>query len=81
VIASFAGNAKNPEWYQNLVANPDVGVQLRARRFRARAGTVTGDERAGEWARVVARAPMYGEYQRMTKREIPIVLLRVLPPE
>ena len=75
VVASFAGNAKHPAWYTNLVANPDVEVQVQRRRFRARAATATGEQRPALFAAIVARAPMYAEYQRMTEREIPVVLL------
>jgi deazaflavin-dependent oxidoreductase (nitroreductase family) len=75
VVASFAGNPKNPAWYENLVADPDVEVQLQRRRFRATATTASAEQRPALWAGIVARAPMYGEYQRMTERQIPVVLL------
>jgi deazaflavin-dependent oxidoreductase (nitroreductase family) len=79
VVASFAGNPKNPAWYDNLVADPQVEVQLLRRRFRATATTASAEQRPALWASIVARAPMYGEYQRMTEREIPVVLLEETP--
>lgn len=79
VVASFAGSANHPAWYTNLVANPGVEVQLQRRRFGATATTASGEQRAGLWERIVSRAPMYGEYQKMTEREIPVVLLRETP--
>ena len=76
VVASFAGNPKNPAWYENLVANPDVFVQVKRRRYRAVATPLGPEERPAAWARIVAAAPMYADYQRATEREIPVVLLR-----
>jgi deazaflavin-dependent oxidoreductase (nitroreductase family) len=76
VVASFAGNPKNPAWYENLAANPDVEVQIKARRFRAVASAAGPDERPAIWARVVAAGPMYADYQKVTPREIPVVVLR-----
>ena len=75
VVASFAGSARHPAWYENLVARSDVEVQLGRRRFAARATTVAPERRAELWASIVARAPMYAEYQAMTEREIPVVLI------
>jgi deazaflavin-dependent oxidoreductase (nitroreductase family) len=76
VVASFAGNAKNPAWYENLVANPDVHVQIKWRRFAAVARPAGPDERPSLWSAIVAAAPMYADYQRGTEREIPVVVLR-----
>lgn len=76
VVASFSGSPKNPAWYENLVANPEVNVQVEARRFSAVARVVSGEERAALWRNIVARAPMYADYQRVTEREIPLVVLR-----
>jgi hypothetical protein len=46
------------------------------RRFEADARTLGPAERPGVWTDIVARAPMYGDYQRRTSREIPVVVLR-----
>jgi F420H(2)-dependent quinone reductase len=80
VVASFAGNTKNPAWYENLVAHPDVQVQVKRRRFRAVASPARPDERPVLWSSIVLRAPMYADYQKMTPREIPVVVLREGPP-
>jgi deazaflavin-dependent oxidoreductase (nitroreductase family) len=79
VVASFAGNPTNPAWYDNLVAQPEVEVQVKARRFRAVAKAAGPDERPAIWSSIVAAAPMYADYQRVTPREIPVVILRALP--
>jgi deazaflavin-dependent oxidoreductase (nitroreductase family) len=76
VVASFAGGPKNPAWYENLAANPDVVVQIRARRYPARAVTATPDERAHLWPRIVTTSPNYADYARVAPREIPVVILR-----
>ena len=75
VVASFAGNAKHPAWYSNLVANADVAFQIRARKHRGRARTATAEERRALWPGIVEAAPMYADYQRVTEREIPVVIL------
>ena len=78
VVASFAGNPNNPAWYDNLVARPEVEVQVKARRFRAVARAAGPEERPAVWASITAGAPMYADYQRVTAREIPVVILRTL---
>ena len=75
VVASFAGNPKHPEWYLNLLAEPEVTVQIGFKRRRARAVVASDEERSRIWPSVVARAPMYADYQRITERTIPVVLL------
>jgi deazaflavin-dependent oxidoreductase (nitroreductase family) len=75
VVASFAGGPRNPAWYENLVANPDVEVQIQRRRFRAVATAVPQAERPAVWSQIVLRAPMYADYQKATEREIPVVIL------
>jgi deazaflavin-dependent oxidoreductase (nitroreductase family) len=79
VVASFAGDPKHPAWYVNLVADPDVEVQIKARRFRATATPAGPDERPAVWSRIVAMAPWYADYQKLTEREIPVVILRERP--
>ena len=76
VVASFAGSAKNPAWFDNLAAHPEVEVQVGGERVRALASPATPDERPAAWSSIVARAPMYADYQAMTAREIPVVILR-----
>jgi len=75
LVASNAGNEKHPAWYLNLVANPDVTLQIRTRTLRARAATADAKERAELWPLVTAQGPMYADYQRVVAREIPLVIL------
>ena len=79
VVASFAGAPKNPAWYDNLVADPEVEVQVKARRVRAIARPAGPAERPAIWASIVAAAANYGDYQALTPREIPVVILRPVP--
>ena len=76
VIASLGGAPTNPDWYHNLVANPEVEVQNRAGRLRMRAEPLAGDERRRRFENIKAVAPRYEAYQARTEREIPVVSLR-----
>ncbi len=75
VVGSRGGAPTHPHWYLNLVANPEVEVQVLAERFKARARTVDGEERSKLWDLMVSIYPTYTELKSMTEREIPIVLL------
>jgi deazaflavin-dependent oxidoreductase (nitroreductase family) len=78
LIASFGGNAKNPAWFANLLANPRVQIQIGARRMQAQAVVLEGAERARVWGKVSYDFPRYLTYQAKTDREIPVVLLQPL---
>jgi deazaflavin-dependent oxidoreductase (nitroreductase family) len=78
LVASFGGGPKNPAWFHNLRANPEVVVRDRARVFWALASVVPEEEREQIWATVVADSPWYGEYQKRTTRLIPLLRLREL---
>ncbi|HEY2258558.1 MAG TPA: nitroreductase family deazaflavin-dependent oxidoreductase [Solirubrobacteraceae bacterium] len=75
VVGSKGGADGHPAWYLNLEADPDVEVQVRDDRFRARARTASAEEKPELWQTMVQRWPQYEEYQRKTSREIPVVVL------
>ncbi len=75
IVASKGGFPQHPAWYQNLCANPEVGLQVKARHLRARARTAEGEERVGLWQQMVAIYSPYADYQARTEREIPVVVL------
>jgi deazaflavin-dependent oxidoreductase (nitroreductase family) len=75
VVASYGGRDRHPAWYLNLVADPEVEVQVSKRRFVARARTADLEERAVWWPRVVAAYGDYAIYQTRTERLIPVVLI------
>jgi len=75
VVASKGGAEEDPAWYLNLAAEPEVTVQVRGDRFKARAHTATAQEKPELWRMMTERWPSYEEYQRKTSREIPVVVL------
>jgi deazaflavin-dependent oxidoreductase (nitroreductase family) len=76
MVASMGGAAKNPPWFHNVVANPDVTVELGTERFRARAYVTEGEDRDRLYADVIRRMPVFGDYQERTERVIPVIELK-----
>jgi len=74
-IASKGGSPTNPMWYYNLLAHPNVTVEVGNETFATTARLLTGSEREQAFARAVAVFPPYGEYQKKTARQIPVFLL------
>ena len=75
VVASKGGAPEHPGWYRNLLANPDVEVQVGPAKMKARARTATGEERTRLWEKSLEFWPPYADYQLKTEREIPVVVL------
>jgi deazaflavin-dependent oxidoreductase (nitroreductase family) len=75
VVASKGGARQHPAWYLNLAADPEVEVQVKGEKFRARARTATPEERPELWPIMTREWPSYDEYQTRTDREIPVVVL------
>jgi deazaflavin-dependent oxidoreductase (nitroreductase family) len=75
IIASKNGAPENPAWYYNLVAHPEVTVELADERFTARAIIPEGAERDRLYDQMAAKMPNFAEYQRNTPRRIPVVVL------
>ncbi|GAA3529644.1 nitroreductase family deazaflavin-dependent oxidoreductase [Nocardioides daeguensis] len=76
IVASQGGLPKNPQWFHNLVANPETTVAVPGERSRAVRARVAGpDERAGLWPRLVDLYADFDNYQAWTDREIPVVVL------
>jgi deazaflavin-dependent oxidoreductase (nitroreductase family) len=78
IVASKAGAPTHPDWYHNLVANPEVIVEVGEDTFSARAVVTAGDERARLYEAHAALMPNFAEYARNTTREIPVVALERL---
>ncbi|WP_345061642.1 nitroreductase/quinone reductase family protein [Leifsonia kafniensis] len=74
LVASMGGDDRNPEWYLNLVANPDIELTVRGHTLAMRARTATPAEKAELWPRIVAAAPTYAGYQQKTERDIPVII-------
>jgi deazaflavin-dependent oxidoreductase (nitroreductase family) len=75
VVASKGGADQPPAWYLNLQAQPEVDVQVKGDRFRARARTATAEEKPALWRTMTEQWPAYDEYQQKTERPIPVVVL------
>lgn len=75
IIASAAGADKHPAWYYNIVANPDVTVEVGTEKYEATAAEVTGEERDRLYAAMVEIFPSFAEYQEKTDRKIPVLAL------
>lgn len=76
VVASAAGQVRNPAWFHNLAAHPDrVRVELDGQRVDVTATQLHGEERAAAWERIVAVAPRFAQYQEATDRKLPVVRL------
>lgn len=74
-VASKGGAPRNPAWYSNIKANPEVEVQDGTESYDAVAREITGAERDEWWERAVAAFPPYAEYQIKTDRQIPVLLI------
>ncbi|MFI7060378.1 nitroreductase/quinone reductase family protein [Kribbella sp. NPDC050124] len=79
VVGSAGGGPKHPDWYHNLVANPEVTVETGLFTYPATAVVLRDAERDEVFARLVEAEPGWGEYQQRTTRTIPVVAL-VQPP-
>jgi len=78
VVASLGGAPKNPVWYYNVVAHPQVELQDGPVRRDLTAREITGEEKARWWERSLAAYPPYADYQTSTTRQIPVFVLE--PP-
>jgi deazaflavin-dependent oxidoreductase (nitroreductase family) len=75
VVASTGGAPRHPSWYLNLVANPDVWVQVGPDRFAGRARPATAAQKAKLWPLMAGIWPEYDRYQAKTDRDIPVVVI------
>jgi deazaflavin-dependent oxidoreductase (nitroreductase family) len=75
LVASKGGHPRNPAWFHNLLANPDTTVLVGRERRPVHARVATPEERERLWPTVLATYAGYGDYQRRTDREIPLVIL------
>jgi deazaflavin-dependent oxidoreductase (nitroreductase family) len=75
VVASFSGHDQHPAWYLNLQANPSATVQIGSDKHDVTARDTEGDERKELWDQMVGLYADYDEYQKVTEREIPVVVL------
>jgi deazaflavin-dependent oxidoreductase (nitroreductase family) len=79
LVASKGGNDRNPQWYGNLTANPDVEILIDGQLRALRARTASTDERKELWPQILRAYAGYGAYQEKTDREIPVVICEPRP--
>jgi deazaflavin-dependent oxidoreductase (nitroreductase family) len=74
LVASKGGDARDPEWYRNLKANPEVEITMYGETRKMRARTASPDEKAALWPDIVAVYKGYAQYQQRAGRDIPVVI-------
>ena len=72
LVASLGGAPKNPVWYHNLVANPDIEVTHRTESMKLRARLARSDEKPALWPICDACYAPYADFRKRTTRDIPI---------
>ena len=75
IIASKGGAPTDPDWYRNLLAHPRIDVEVGTETFTVDVAEVAGEDRQDLWRRVVAAMPGFGEYEKRTTRQIPVLAL------
>ena len=75
IFASKAGAPSHPDWYFNLLAHPEVEIEIGAERMTVRARVAEGGERDAIWSTQKDRYPGFAEYEAKTARVIPVVIL------
>ena len=75
VFASNVGAPTHPAWYHNLVAHPQVTVELGTETFDAIAVVTEGAERNRIWGRTIEQYPFFTDHQAKTTRQIPVIAL------
>jgi deazaflavin-dependent oxidoreductase (nitroreductase family) len=75
IFGSKGGAPTNPDWVANVVANPDVTVEVGTETHRVRAHRAVGEERTPIWEELKRRNPAFAAYERRTTREIPVIVL------
>ncbi len=73
VFATKRGADTNPDWYHNLKANPEVQIEVGDEKINVLAEELKGPERDILWSRLASTNPQFAQYQRQTKRIIPVI--------
>jgi len=76
IVASRGGSPEHPGWYKNLLAHPEVEIQVWDRLIPVTARTGSAEDKRRVWPVMTAQWPDYDAYQAKTQRDIPVVLLR-----
>jgi deazaflavin-dependent oxidoreductase (nitroreductase family) len=76
IFASNAGSPTDPDWYQNIVAHPQVTIEFGTETFDATATILTGEERDRLYNRQAEVNPVFADFQAKTTRVIPVIALQ-----
>ena len=76
VFGSKGGAPTNPDWFHNLVANPQARVEVGTDSYDVTARVAEGEERERIWAKQKAARPPFADYEARTSRQIPVVILQ-----
>ena len=76
VVASQGGRPEHPQWYRNLMANPDTQVQIGPERRAVHAVIADTAARERLWPKLVELYADFDTYQSWTEREIPVIVLQ-----
>jgi deazaflavin-dependent oxidoreductase (nitroreductase family) len=79
LVASKGGDDRDPQWYRNLSANPDVELLIDGTTRKMRARTASPEEKAALWPDIVTAYKYYDSYQKRADRDIPVVICEALP--
>ncbi len=79
LVASYGGDDRDPAWFGNLVANPDVEIVMNGSTRHMHARVTEDVERTRLWEELTVEHANYAGYQRKTSRQIPVVLLEPKP--
>ena len=74
LVASKGGDDRDPDWYRNVMAQPEMELTIAGKRQPMRARRASAEEKAELWPKVVAAYKGYGNYQSRTSRDIPLVI-------
>ncbi|HLX57173.1 MAG TPA: nitroreductase family deazaflavin-dependent oxidoreductase [Ktedonobacteraceae bacterium] len=75
VFGSKGGAPTNPDWYHNLLAHPQVTVEVGSETYEATATVLSGEERDRLYAMQAQLSPQFAGYQARTTRKIPVIAL------
>jgi deazaflavin-dependent oxidoreductase (nitroreductase family) len=77
IVASKGGAPTNPSWYHNIKGNPnDVTIQVNDKKMKVKPEIILGERRKPLYAWIASIAPNFGDYEKKTTREIPLVFLK-----
>ena len=80
IIGSKGGADHHPEWYLNLVAAPEVDLQIASQAYRATWRKASGAEREKVYNFMVENFPFFDNYRKATSRQIPVILMKPIEP-